>query len=151
MPRRRKTPPDGRVNSGGSRQGTPGGQYGNRSDLRAAPVTTAKGQGYGKAAAQQAAQQAVPMAGQPQNMAQGGPGPMNIPIPPDATPTFGTPSNRPDEPLESGLPFGPGRTPQPGQRPNDFVNDEVVDRLRALYLQFPTRELAELIDQTWER
>lgn len=67
---------------------------------------------------------------------------------PDDVPTFGQPSQRPDEPLTAGLPFGPGRNPTPlgGQAPNP-VNDDLVDQLRALYMQHPTRELRELIEE----
>jgi hypothetical protein len=151
MPRKRKTPPDGRANNGGRRVGQPGQAYANRSDLTQAP-RAAPGQTYGAGAAQTRAQQAVPLPQAPPPAAGGG-APAGAPLPgwirPDDTPTLGAPTSRPDEPLEAGLPFGPGRTPAPTERPPDFVDDDLVDRLRALYQVMPTRELAELIDQTW--
>lgn len=114
MVRARKRPPDGRVNSGGARQGTPGTAYQNRTDLNAAPsqpVRVATGQAYGQATAQTQAQQAIPL---PQQAS---------PPPPDAhaaaaafqMPAFGPfdrPTERPDEPLTHGAPVGPGAGPE---------------------------------------
>ena len=55
-----------RAGRGGKVSGTPGTAYSNRTDLNESkplPVTVAKGQGYGEAAAQQAAQQKIPLIG----------------------------------------------------------------------------------------
>jgi hypothetical protein len=115
MPRKRMRPsPDGRANNGGVRQGTPGTPYPNRSDLRQAPKA-ATGQEYGKAGAQIAAQRAVPIPAAPP--AQGGPtppgggaaGPMG-PGPGDLP--FNRPTERPGEPLTTGIPSGPGAGPE---------------------------------------
>ena len=93
---------------GGARQGTPGTAYGNRTDLNM-PISTVPGQEYGKAAMQRRAQQAVPMGQSPvaapeeaPQMSQASPLPR-----PGSLPYFG-PTNRPNEPVTEGLPFGPG-------------------------------------------
>ena len=55
-----------RKGRGGSREGSPGTAYGNRTDLNQRgpqPVTIAPGQAYGQATLQKQEQQAVPMAG----------------------------------------------------------------------------------------
>lgn len=92
---------------GGARQGTPGRAYGNRSDLNGPkppgtplPVTAAAGQPYGARKAQEDAQRAVPMAA-------------GLPAPaPTQVPSLAEPSSRPDEPVTSGLPMGPGAGPE---------------------------------------
>ena len=153
--RARKTPPDGRVNNGGPRQGQPGQQYQNRSDLRTQKISVPPSAEYGQGEQLRRAQQAVPLAGAPAPPAPTGAGgvppanPLAGIIPASSTPTLGQPSRRPDEPITAGMSFGPGRTPTPGQRPRDFASEEMVDRLRAIYLQYPTPELAELLDQAW--
>lgn len=111
MPRAKRNPaPDGRAGNGGARQGTPGTQYSNRSDLRAQKPTAAPGQAYGAAGAQLAAQQAVPMAGGPTP-----PGPAPFPpgyvAPGEVTPLH-APTERPGEPVTHGLTGGPGAGPE---------------------------------------
>ena len=123
-----------RSGRGGARQGTPGQAYGNRTDLNASlPVQTVTGQGYGVAAAQQAAQRAIPVAAQPvpganAPVAQGA-GPLAQPETPQSpvasltsqlSPTqmypgelkFGHPTDAPNEPITAGLPFGDGPGPE---------------------------------------
>lgn len=145
MPRKRKTPlPDGRTNNGGRRVGTPGTLYPNRQDLTQAP-TAAKGQGYGVAGQQIAAQRAVPLPaappvqGAPPAPGGGAAGPFARP---EDTPTLTAPTQRPDEPLEAGMPFGPGPGPQPVSQPH---MSDTEARLRALYAAHPTPELRDLI------
>ena len=120
-----------RSGRGGARQGTPGQAYGNRTDLNASlPVQTATGQGYGVAAAQQAAQRAIPMGAQPVPGAAApvaqGQGPIPQPVPAEQSimsqlpPTqmypgelkFGHPTEAPEEPITAGLPFGDGPGPE---------------------------------------
>lgn len=138
MVRARKPQPDGR---GGPRQGVPGRQYPQRSDLR-----SGQGDQYGAVAARQESLKAVPMAQAPSPEAAAANPPPTM-IGPDDTPTLRGPSNRPDEPLTAGLPFGEGRNPSPYDSTADPVGDDMVDRLRALYLAHPTRELRELLEQ----
>ena len=150
MVRARKS--DGRSNNGGARQGQTGRPYPNRADLRTQKISVPPSNEYGQGEQLRRSQQAVPMAGAPAGpQAAGGAGPFDLSAITrvSATPTLGQPSARPDEPITAGMSFGPGRTPQPGQRPRDFASDDMVDRLRAIYLQYPTPELAELLDQTW--
>lgn len=145
MVRARKSNPDGRANNGGARQGQPGASYQNRSDLRAQKVTVPPSAEYGQGEALRRSQQAVPMAGTPVPApppAGAGAAPVRYATPSD-TPNLTDPTRRPDEPLEAGMPFGPG--PGPSAAPAPMSDTEA--RLRALYQAFPTRELRELIRQ----
>lgn len=143
MPRKRKVPGAGADPRGGVRQGNPGKPYPNRSDLRAQPVRTATGQPYGAAGAQAAAQQAVPL---PQAPPAGGAGAAAGGGPqysyPEDVPNLTDPSQRPEEPLTAGMPFGPGAGPRMAVGPQDTLGDQ----LRALYLAHPTPELRDLLE-----
>lgn len=147
MPRARKTPPDGRSANGGARQGQPGNQYQNRSDLRTQKVAVPPSAEYGQAEKLRRSQQAVPMAAAPPTpsaqAAPGGAGGQAFATPED-TPNLLDPTNRPDEPLTHGLPFGAGGGPEVLGPP---PMSDVEARLRALYARFPTQELRELIRQ----
>jgi|APCry1669188910_1035180.scaffolds.fasta_scaffold00138_37 hypothetical protein len=98
-----------RSGKGGSRQGTPGTAYSNRTDLNV-PKTTVPNQEYGKATEQMSAQSAIPMAQSP--VAQGaapaqqtaGPMPGSLP--------FLHPTERPTEPIQAGITSGPGPGPE---------------------------------------
>lgn len=93
---------------GGARQGTPGKAYGNRSDLNM-PISTVPNQEYGKAAMQREAQQAVPMGQSPVAAAPAQQqAPAGNPLPRPGSMPFLEPTNRPNEPVTAGLPFGPG-------------------------------------------
>lgn len=123
MPRKGQGP-------GGIRQGTTGAQYQNRSDLRDPGNETVKGQPYGQAAAQQAAQRAIPItppptaAPGPGQAPAAAPGPSAQPQPAPSTPAqvpqgmapgelkFMHPTDRPGEPVTSGLNVGPGAGPE---------------------------------------
>lgn len=83
---------------GGKRTGVQGKAYSNRSDLNAGPrIDAPRGQPYGVAGQQIAAQQQMPMAAPP------------APAPPVA---LGAPTTRPDEPVQAGLSLGPGPGPE---------------------------------------
>jgi hypothetical protein len=102
--------------------------YGNRTDLNTSlPVTTVTGQGYGEAAQQRAAQQAIPMGSTPvpgataptsAPMQQAAPQQMpqatmsdQMPATPQAYPgdlPFLHPTMYPNEPITSGIDSGPG-------------------------------------------
>lgn len=101
-----------RTGRGGSRQGTPGTAYANRSDLQArkVPQAVAPSPQYGTAVAQQRALQAMPIAAPPgprppTPSGPSGPSPQPV-VPLDA------PSMRPDEHVMAGAPVGPGPGPE---------------------------------------
>ena len=123
-------------------------QYPNRSDLRnpskKLAAKAAPGQTYGEAGKQIAAQQQVPMAAQPQPTV----------APPQQVERqrpgqFGPldrPTERPDEPLTAGAPFGPGRMAPMSGYAGVRNGDPILDELRALYAAYPSEELADMLD-----
>jgi hypothetical protein len=119
-------------------------KYSNRSDLQnpAKKVArqAAKGQPYGEAGKQLAAQEVVPMAAPP-TVAR----PASPAVAPGSLGAFNRPTERPNEPLTAGASFGPGPTPTSAMRvPRN--SDPVLDELRALYTRFPSEELADMLD-----
>lgn len=123
-------------------------QYPNRSDLRnptkkLAPKA-APGQTYGEAGKQIAAQQQVPMAPQPQP-AVAQPQPVERPRPGQFGP-LDRPTERPNEPVTAGAPFGPGRMAPMNGYTGVRNGDPVLDELRALYAAYPSEELADMLD-----
>ena len=121
-------------------------QYPNRSDLRnpAGKIAkqAAKGQTYGQAGAQMAAQSVVPMGAPPTEGIQ----PQQPPVvTPGAMGPLTRPTDRPTEPVTAGASFGPGPTPG-----TQFVvpkaSDPVLNELRGLYQAYPSPELADLLD-----
>lgn len=96
----------------------------NRTDLNTpkVPVTTSPGQEYGKRTAQEQAQRMIPMASGPPMSPTGGTPPPAAQAPPQAQAPqpfappgslpFLHPTNRPNEPLTTGLPTGPGAGPE---------------------------------------
>lgn len=123
---------------GGSRQGTPGKSYGNRSDLQAAKAPT--GLPYGEHKQLVDAQHAVPLPNTP---------PPAAPIPPAgagpavALGPFDRPTERPQEPVTTGLPTGPGPGPEvlgPQQAP-----DLIGAQLHAIFQQFPNDDLLRVM------
>lgn len=96
------------------RVGTPGAAYGQRSDLnanRSIPVRVATDQTYGSGVALQNDQRQIPMAPSPGGPAPGGPQ-AAPPIPPGAFGPIDRPTERPNEPISHGAPFGPGPGPE---------------------------------------
>jgi hypothetical protein len=124
-------------------------QYPNRSDLRnpakKMAAKAAPGQTYGEAGKQVAAQRAVPMAAPPTDVA-----PTATPQQPRVAPGSMGPlsraTERPNEPLTAGAPFGPGRTQQLGGYIGTRNSDPILDELRALYATYPSEELADMLD-----
>lgn len=112
---------------GGRRSGKPGVAYPNRTDLNAQPVRTASGQEYGERTRQEQAQQAVPL-------------PAAAPVPP-AQPLL-RPTERPNEPVTSGLPLGPG----PGPEVLGGADLPELEELRAIYMRFPNEGMRTLIE-----
>lgn len=119
-----------RVRQGGMRNGSPGTAYPNRTDLArqpSLPARVATGQTYGKAKSQLDAQRTVPMArpsvplaSSPTAGAPGqsfppppGPGaPVQSPIPPGGFGDIHRPTERPFEPVTTGISSGPGAGPE---------------------------------------
>jgi len=120
-----------RTGRGGDRQGTIGQAYSNRTDLNASmPVATQTGQDYGQAAAQQAAQRAIPVASQPLDGIKSNPITQGVnqqaPTPQPQTITgqmpqqqvypgelkFDHPTDAPEEPITAGIPIGEGAGPE---------------------------------------
>lgn len=137
-PRKRKSP-----GSGGPREGAPGANYPNRTDLSKPkqPVMAAAGQTYGSRGMQEDAQRAVPLpapAPPPTPSARGmvTAGPL--------TP-LNAPTQRPNEPVTHGLPVGAGAGPEILGTLNPDA--EMVDFLRGVYGAHPTEELRGLIEQ----
>lgn len=134
MPRKRKSP-----GSGGPRQGTPGQNYPNRGPQMTQPVQAASGQSYGSRGTQEEAQKAIPLpapAPPPGPTAQG-------PVTAGPLTPLNAPTQRPNEPLTQGLPMGAGAGPEIiGNQP---VLDQNAELIRALYAEFPSDELADLI------
>lgn len=119
-------------------------QYSNRSDLRNSaklPAKAATGQTYGEAGKQIAAQKVVPMAAPPAPAA-----PQQPRVAPGQLGPLTRPTERPDEPVTAGAPFGPGRTQQLGGYIGPRNSDPVLDELRAIYAVAPNDALADMID-----
>jgi hypothetical protein len=92
------------------------------------PPNTVPGQGYGEQAEQRRQMQALPMGAQP-----------GLEPPPSLT----APTARPNEPVQAGLPIGPG----PGPEALGAMSGEklTIDTLRALRRRFPSPTLDEMI------
>lgn len=127
--------------SGGPRTGEPGKAYANRSDLTQG-AHAAPGQQYGKAKEQIDAQKVVPLPAGGAGTAAGG-----VPTSPPAVPPgsldFTRASERPNEPVTSGLPMGAGPGPEVlgGTAP-----DIVGAQLRELYRMDPNNDILRLIE-----
>lgn len=147
-----------RKGRGGARQGTPGTNYGNRSDLgvnRKPPtqgIAVASGQPYGQRSQQIAAQQAIPLPAAPPVQA---PSSLGAPqstapvpgMPPQAQGPFDRPTDHPNEPLTAGLPVGPGPGPEAIRGGTALSSDDVVlAQLRAVMRQYPSSDIARLIE-----
>jgi len=97
-----------RKGRGGARQGTVGTSYGNRTDLNQ-PISTVPNQEYGMATAQREAQQAVPMGASPVAAAPEMPTrPAGKPLPQPGELPHLEQTNRPAEPVTTGIDYGPG-------------------------------------------
>ena len=117
--------------------------YGQRTDLNMAP-SSVPGQTYGEAGAQMAAQRAVPM-GAPAAPAA----PQSATAPYSAPGQLGPldrPTERPNEPVTAGAPFGPGRNSTQNAYIGRRNGDPILDELRALYASYPSEELANMLD-----
>lgn len=114
-------------------------QYPNRTDLQnpAQKIArqAAKGQQYGQAGQQMAAQRAVPMAKAPSDVAPAGAAPRPKPTP-GGLGALDRPSERPNEPL----------APMYQNTPLMFsTSDPVIEEISMLYAQYPNDDLAALL------
>jgi hypothetical protein len=92
-----------------------------------------------------AAQRAVPMAAPPTDVAPTAT-PQQPRVAPGSMGPLSRPTERPNEPLTAGAPFGPGRTQQLGGYIGPRNSDPILDELRALYATYPSEELADMLD-----
>jgi len=72
------------------------------------PISTVPGQGYGKATEQAQAQSAVPMGASPVAAPEAQPAMRANPMPRPGELPYIAPTQRPEEPVTSGINFGPG-------------------------------------------
>jgi len=126
---------------GGTREGTQGKAYPNRTDLNTPklPVTAVPGQEYGAETAQKNAQAIVPMASAPLGIGdaqnQGAPDPTQAP--PFAGPTPGSlpdlfgPTQNPNEHFMTGVNAGPGAGSEV-LAPNPFADNQASSILESL-------------------
>lgn len=122
--------------------------YPNRSDLRNAggkvARQAAKGQAYGEAGKQLAAQRAVPIAASPSDAvpAPAPQGPM-----PGSLGALDRPTERPTEPITAGVDFGAGPNAlAAGVSQPIRTDDPVLERLRLLVSQYPNDDVQDLLD-----
>lgn len=102
-----------------------------------------KGQEYGERTRMEQAQQAQPVAGSPSSQIT----PMSGGMPPGSIPSLEDPTALPDDPLQSGLPGGPGAGPEAlmgtgGQGPEELA------LMQALARRYPLQSFMDLIQWT---
>jgi len=111
---------------------------------RSPAMMAARGQTYGKRKQQMEAQKAVPMSRQPTEI-------VRAPTPPRISPgqlgAFGRATERPSEPITSGVPIGPGPGPAGAGIPSILnPNRAAIEELRAIYELYPSDDLGDLIN-----
>ena len=130
---------------GGARQGKPGGNYAQRSDMRTTqPVQAPSGGQYGERKALEDAQSAMPLQNASGVIAQIGASQSQPSVFPGELGALDRPTDRPSEPVTHGAPIGPGAGPEallPGT-----VSNTTADRLRAIYGRFPSPGLQAIIE-----
>ena len=117
-------------------------QYSNRTDLQNVAAKVATGQTYGVAKQQMDAQRAVPIGKSPADVAA-----IQRPTP-GSLGALTAPTQRPNEPITAGAPFGPGPGPEAMSRPimpEPGSNLDLVERLRAIAAQYPNPNILSLI------
>jgi hypothetical protein len=125
-------------------------QYSNRTDLqnpaKKMAVTAAKGQTYGEAGKQMAAQRAVPMAGAAPAPAQ------RNSVAPGSMGAFNRDTAAPDEPVTAGANVGPGPNAfQSGITAPPMFGNPVLQELIVLDQLFPSDDLKNLISVLTDR
>jgi hypothetical protein len=127
-------------------------QYSNRTDLRnpaaKVAVTAAKGQTYGEAGKQIAAQRAVPMAGAAAPVAQ----PQQSFATPGSMGAFNRPTEAPQEPVTAGANVGAGPNAfQAGIPAPPMTGNSVLQELIVLNQLYPSDDLKNLISNLTDR
>lgn len=135
---------------GGRGKPQPGKPYGNRTDYQQ-PVQVVSGQQYGQRQALANAQRTIPL---PNNIAlppapaaaaaPQAPGPPP-PVPPGGFGAFDRESERPLEPVTTGLPFGAGPGPEALQGASPMT-DTVLAQLHALYAASQDPDILKVIE-----
>jgi hypothetical protein len=128
------------------------GDYPNRSDLRNPATRQVRftGQTYGQGVQQARSQQAVPPGTSPATVQGQQMAARQRPVP-GARP-LNRPTERPNEPLTAGAPFGPGPGPLEMSAPARMIpENDVLDRMLALHSMFPNDQLRLKIQQMMER
>jgi hypothetical protein len=125
-------------------------QYSNRTDLqnpaKKMAVTAAKGQTYGEAGKQMAAQRAVPMAAPAP-----APRPRNA-VAPGSMGAFNRDTDAPDEPVTAGANVGPGPNAfQAGITAPPMLGNSVLQELIVLNQLFPSDDLKNLISNLTDK
>jgi len=117
--------------------------YANRTDLNNPAQRVARqavpGQTYGEATRQMEAQRAVPMAAAPTDVT-----PRPRPVP-GTLGSLARRTERPNEPITAGAPFGPGMGPE-AMGMASTTSDPALDELRMIFQMFPNDDLADLLD-----
>lgn len=115
----------------------------NRFDLQnpAAKVAkaAAKGQTYGKASEQLASQSAVPMGSSPVDVAAARAAKRPAPV------TLMAPTQRPEEPITAGAPFGPGPNMYQAGIPMVSETQLALQEVRQIAAMFPNEDLDDLL------
>ena len=127
-------------------------QYSNRTDLqnpaKKMAATAAKGQTYGEAGKQIAAQRAVPMAGAAPSMMQ----PQRNTVAPGSMGAFNRGTDAPDEPVTAGANVGPGPNAfQAGIMAPPMLGNSVLQELIVLNQLFPSDDLKNLISNLTDK
>jgi hypothetical protein len=125
-------------------------QYSNRTDLqnpaKKMAVTAAKGQTYGEAGKQMAAQRAVPMAAPAP-----APRPRNV-VAPGSMGAFNRDTTAPQEPVTAGANVGPGPNAfQAGIMAPPMMGNSVLQELLVLDQLYPSSDLKNLISKLTDK
>ena len=128
------------------------GDYPNRSDLRNPATRQVRftGQTYGQATQQEQAQQAVPPGTSPATVQGQQAAAQQTQRPTPGQQPFTRPTQRPDEPVTAGSPFGPGPNRVSFQPRRLMPVDDVEENLAVLYQMYPNDGIKLLLDRIRE-
>lgn len=100
-------------------------------------MMAARGQTYGKAGQQMAAQRAVPMRKPPTEQKFARPMPAG---------SLFAPTARPNEPITAGAPFGPGPGPAAAGIPMITPEQQAMEQLRQIAVAYQLDDLLDAVD-----